>query len=207
VIVYLTAGAPRLPPWLADFRPADAMAAELCRRDTEHGHLVGIGNPLIFDEPPAEAFCDLDDGWRVALVGGVDPLQILRRQEWCRSRRVESLDGRRWQPPEILGADGVRDFLVAYAGRDFLPRLTPTQQRCEEVAKAAREMILGGGGIDMQPACRWAAILLSATHHVSPDCLAVLGLIDDRLAIGTLEAATSLSLKREAPAMAAGVGA
>ncbi len=206
MIVYLTRGAPRVPPWLADFKPPGSSLVQLCRRETRHGHLVGIGNPLLFAEPPVETFCDLDDGWRVAQVGDVDPLQILRRQEWCRSRRVESLDGRRWQPPEILDADGERCFLVAYAGRDFLPRLTPTQERCEEVAKVARQMILGGGGIDMQPACRWAAVLLSATHHVSPECLAELGLIDDRVAVGTLEAATSLTLKRLAPAMAGGGG-
>ncbi len=204
MIVYLTRGAPRVPPWLADFKPPASSMVQLCRRDTRHGHLVGIGNPLLFAEPPLEDFHELDDGWRVAQVGDVDPLQILRRQEWCQSRRIESLEGRRWQAPVILDADGERAFLVAYAGRDFLPRLTPMQERCEEVAKVARQMILAGGGIDMQPACRWAAVLLSSTHHASPDCFAELGLIDDRVALGTLESGTSLTLKRLA--MAGGEG-
>lgn len=200
MIVYLTTGAPRVPPWLAGFRPPDALSVELCRRDTAHGHLVGIGDPLVFDEPPMAAFCQLADGWRVALLGELEPLNLLRQQGWARSRRVLNLDGRRWQAPEILDEDGERAFLVAYGGPDFLPVLTAEQHRCQEVAEAARAMILTGGGMDLGPACRWAAVLLSATHHVSPEVMAALGLVDDRLVIETLEAATQLPLRKVQPA-------
>jgi len=198
MIVYLhPSQSPRTPPWLEGFQPPDSVPVELCRRETEYGHLIGVGDPLIFDSPPLRDYCEIADGWRVARVGDLDPLHLLRAQRWARTVRVESIDGLRWQAPVILDADGEEAYLVSYGGPDFLPLRTPVQQRCHDVAVAARAAIEAKRELDMAPACRWAAVLLSATHHVSPEVLAVLGLLDDRLITETLAAATGLPLRVE----------
>jgi hypothetical protein len=195
VIVYLHAGAePRLPPWLEGFQPPKGV--QVCRRETVHGHLVGVGDPLVFDCPPADAFCEVEDGWRAAIVGRVDPLVLARRPAWCRTSAVEDLRGRTWLAPIILDVAGDRDFLVAYGGREFLPRLTPEQEACERVARAAREAI--PKGIEIAPAgARWTSLLLTATTAISADTIAELGLVDDALAVGALAFATGLPLRRE----------
>ncbi|MBA3622961.1 MAG: hypothetical protein H0W48_00525 [Methylibium sp.] len=199
MIVYLHPSLqPVTPAWLDGYEPPHGASLGVCHRDTLRGHLVGIGDPMIFDCPPAETFCDLDQGWSVAAVGRVEPWQIRRDQRWARTVTVEGIAGQTWQAPVILDAEGGRSFLVAYGGRDFLPMLTLEQRRCQEVADAARASLLTEGGIEMGPAaCRWAAVLLAATHHITADAIAALGLLDDRLVVEVLAAATGLNLTKE----------
>jgi len=102
--------------------------------------------------------------------------------------------------PVILGADGRRAFRVAYKGRDFLPALTAEQERAMGVATAAREAldaIFAGTGqdIDIPVACTWAAALVPMAMHVAEGALIELGLIDDLIAVGTLQSATSVRLR------------
>ncbi len=191
MIVYLHASQqPITPPWLVDFAPAPGSAVCLCRRETEHGHLVGIGDPLIIDCPPMRIFAEVGDGWQAAVLGAVGAEHLARRPRWCRTGSVTSLSGETWQAPVILGPEGERAFLVRYAGRDFLPVLTPEQERCELVAEAARAAI--PSGIDMGPeACQWASVLLAAANHISAEAIAELGLLDGQLVAEVL--ATALS--------------
>lgn len=179
---------PVVPPWLADFAPIDGSPVALCHLDTDRGHLVGLADPVLFAPPPERAFLDLEDGWQVAQVGAAEPVLLARRPRWCRTVPVESSAGETWRAPVILGADLARAFIVRYAGRDFLPALTPEQERCEAVAHAAA----GAVEIDMGPeACQWAAILLAAANHVPPLAFAICGILDGQLVAETLAASKS----------------
>lgn len=195
MIVYAHASQqPVTPPWLDGFAPWPG--TQVVHRDTALGHLVGVGDPIVFECPPARIFSDLDDGWRVALAGPLDPALIYRNPSWCRTAEVVDLLGRTWRAPIILDGDGERDFLVRYGGKDFLPVLSEEQARCEAMAQAARVAV--PAGIEMGPeACRWAAVLLSATYAVPPEAIAALAILDAGLVIGCLAAATGLPLKHD----------
>lgn len=192
MIVYLhPSQQPITPPWLADFQPVEGSDMSLCHRDTEHGHLVGIADPLVFDCPPLRCFHELDDGWKVAQAGPIEPLHLHRRLTWCRSVEARSMGGEVWRAPVILDDGGDRAFLVKFAGRDFLPSLTPEQERCEAVARAAREAIPAGLEMGAE-ACRWAAVLLSAGNLICAEAIAVLGLLDGQLVTETLNPAAGM---------------
>lgn len=187
---------PIVPPWLADFEPVAGSSVALCHLDTDRGHLVGIADPVCFAAPPERAFVDLDDGWQVAQVGAAEPALIARRPRWCRTVAIQSLSGEAWRAPIILGTGRERAFIVRYGGRDFLPLLTPQQERCEAVARAAADAV----ELDMGPeACQWAAVLLEAANHVPAVALAVLGLLDGQLVAETVAAATSRVGRYEPP--------
>lgn len=199
MIVYLhPSQTPQMPPWLLRFQP-DSPGVEVVSRQTKHGHMVGIGDPLVFDCPPMEAFAEVEDGWRAALIGDLSPVHLWRREGWHGTFPATSIMGEIWQAPKILSEEGARAYLVAFKGRDFLPSPTPEQARCEDIARAAREAILGAG-IDMGPACQWAAALLAAANAISEATVAELGILDTRLVVEVLSVATSQPLKHEVPA-------
>jgi hypothetical protein len=184
-------GVPVIPACLEGWTPRGEF--QLVHRETGKGHVVGVGHPLVWREP--REWFDVEDGWAVALVPGVpfDPRAISRSQAWADVETVEDIDSRRWLAPKIRRKGGGRAFRHKY-GRNWLPSLTPEQTRAEEIAKAAVEAIDQDTPISV--ACQWAAELLSITHHVTPEALAALSLVDDLLAIEVLRVASALEVSR-----------
>lgn len=194
------------PPWFQGWAPVHVDAA-ICHRDTAAGHVVGIGNPLTFNPSPRAEWADLDDGWQASLGADFDPRLLIRHsQRWADVVAVPDMQGREWAVPVILTGDGSRAFRVAYGGRDMLPRLTPEQTRCLDVATEARVAWVAekarqaagedGTGVDMQIAARWALPVLAAANHIDERAIAELGLADDFLIVGAAAVATGLPLKR-----------
>lgn len=202
MILYRRPGehAATVPPWLEGWR-TESPAVQLCQRDTSGGAIVGVGVSYLFDEPAnPRAWRDIGDGWEAALHGLLEPRWLLRQQAWCDIADVSDLTGRRWAVPIILGTNGGRAFRVAYRGRDFLPDLTDEQQRAMDVAKTAREAFEAildkkGPDVEIAAACAWAAALIPMAMHVAEGALVELGIVDDVLAVGTCQAATSVRLK------------
>lgn len=187
------------PPWLLN---GEAHAPDLCRRDGLGVNLRwwGIGDPWLCGPQTRAVWHDLDDGWRVCLVGGqVEPERLGRVQRWCDLAPAVDLVGRQWGAPVILASDGTPIYRVRY-GKDFLPAKTPEQNRAEKIAMAAREAIISGAlaSMDMSVACQWAAELQATTKHVTPEAIGALGLMDDALALSTLSVAVTLPLVRAA---------
>jgi hypothetical protein len=188
------AGKRREPPaWLEG-------AADLQEANDRDGKARwwGIGNAHLVGE--REDWQELDNGWRVAVAGPVDPRQFRRSIRWCRTVQVDDTHGRQWTAPVILNEHGDRCILVSY-GKDFLPALNPAQARAVEIAKAARDALVAAqeveeGGLDMSVAARWVAELLSLTHHIGMEVVAVLGLIDEALILEALAATVGLNLKK-----------
>jgi hypothetical protein len=188
------AGKRREPPaWLEG-------AADLQEANDRDGKARwwGIGNAHLVGE--RDDWQELDNGWRVAVAGPVDPRQFRRSIRWCRTVQVEDTHGRQWTAPVILNEHGDRCILVSY-GKDFLPALNPAQARAVEIAKAARDALVAAqeveeGGLDMSVAARWVAELLSLTHHIDMEVVAVLGLIDEALILEALAATVGLNLKK-----------
>lgn len=181
------------PSWLVG-------AGELCQREGLGVPLRwwGIGDPWLCGPQEHAAWHDLEDGWRVCLVGGrINPGILNRDQRWCDHGEAVDLQGNRWGAPIIIAEDGSPIFRVRY-GKDFLPAKTPEQSRAEKVATAASGAIKSGAlaSMDMAVACQWAAELQATTKHVTTEVIAALGLMDDALVLSTLIAATSLPLKR-----------
>lgn len=178
------------PPWLVG-------AHDLHRRDAQGGRWWGVGAHPWLVGPQDTTWHDLDDGWRCCLVGDLDPVALRRAQRWCDTEPAVDLHARRWAAPVILGDDGQPVFRVAY-GEDFLPALTPEQQRAQEIAKAARQA-LSSGGIDGPYARRWAAGLLEITHHLHVQVIGKLTLLDDALVLSVLQPAAGKRLKFDLP--------
>ncbi len=159
--------------------------------------MVGISDPLLFNEP--KSWADLDGTWQVGASGGIYPGDLERiGLLWCDTTEAADMRGRTWRAPVILTEDGGRAFRVAY-GRDWLPALTPEQARAEKIAQEARTAMASPAGLTMQVACQWAAELLCVTYHLCPEAVAATNLLDDALVIDVLCAAVSKPLKVERP--------
>jgi hypothetical protein len=147
----------------------------------------GAGDPWrLHMGRPVEISPDLAVAWD----GEPEPI---RPGPWARPVAVADHRGRPWYAPAILTAAGDRDFAVAY-GRDWLPALTPEQTRAEAIAQAARAAFIGAEGPSMPVCCQWAAELLCVTHHLTPEVVAALAILDDVLVVQVLAAATGLPL-------------
>lgn len=174
------------PPWLDG---ADDL--QECNERSGQVRYWGIGNAhLVGDRKDWTA---LDDGWSVSIAGPIDPQDFRRVMRWCRTVEVEDTQGREWTAPVITDSKGNRLILAAY-GKDFLPVLTNAQQRAWEVVQAAREHLtainaIEGSQMDMGLCARWAVELLSLTHHISPEVILELGVLDEALILATLSAA------------------
>ncbi len=185
-------GVPAVPACLDGWEPRGG--AQLVHRETDKGHVVYVGDPLVWATP--RTWSDVGEGWQVALVPGtkLDPRLLVRAQGWADMAEAQDMHRRVWFAPLIRKPGGGRAFRVAY-GRDWLPALSSEQTRAEEICSAA----LGAADQDtpMAVACQWAAELLSMSHHVTPEALAAAALIDDTLAVDVLRLAASLQI--EAP--------
>jgi hypothetical protein len=175
------------PEWLAG-------AADLQRREGSGKRWWGIGDgPLV--GPHQLPSVQVADTIRATLLPGLEPLRLAIDQRWCPTSIGDDLVRRSWRMPCVLSQSGDRQFRTAY-GEDCLPLLTPTQDRAEKVAQAARAAIVAsvtdGTGIPQQHACRWAADLLSCVNHIS-----ALGLLDDALIAATLYTAAGLTPRLE----------
>jgi hypothetical protein len=183
-------GVPILPTCLIGWEPR--AGATLVHRETDKGHIVGVGDPLVWTEP--RRWVEIEDGWSVALVPGItfDPRHLVRLQGWADVLEVCDMQRRAWHAPVIRRKGGGRAFRVAY-GKDWLPALTPEQERAEEICRAA----LDAANLEtpMSVACQWAAELLSMTHHLTPSALAALALVDEVSAVGTLQVSASLEIE------------
>lgn len=181
------------PPWLVG-------VADVHCREGARGRLWGAGDGRVVGEQ--QHWLDLDDGWQCSAVGKAEPETCRREIAWADCGKVLSLAGEVWSAPILLTSDGNRAFRVAY-GDDWLPALTPEQERAEAVANAAREALLRavpsednpGEGLPMRVACQWAAELLSLAQGVTPQIIARLRVMDDRLAVGALMVATGMKVQ------------
>lgn len=188
-------GVPVVPACLSDWEPRGHNGAQLVHRETDAGHVVGVGDPLVW-QPPRKWF-DVEDGWQVAMVPGVkfEPRWLVRAQGWADVEEATDMHGRTWLAPKIRSPGGRRAFRVAY-GRDWLPALSDEQRRAEEICEAA--VNAAGADTPMSVACQWAAELLCMAMHATPIALAVLALVDDVLAVETLRLSASLEIERGA---------
>ncbi len=185
-------GIPVVPVCLEGWQPRPGFAV-VHKEQSDGTHVVGIGDPLIFPVPRTSA--DLGSGWQVAQnTTDFDPLGTERQITWADTTYVRDLKGRNWLVPVIQTAEGLRAFRVAY-GAAWLPLLTAEQTRAEEICTAARSAFVSGA--PMAVACQWAAELLCLTHHLTPEVVAALGLLDDVLVVGVLQAACSRELGKE----------
>jgi hypothetical protein len=197
---------PDPPEWFDGWVAVHADAA-VCHRDTTTGAVVGIANPVVFNPSIRATWTDLGDGWEAYATPDFDPRLLIRHgMLWADTKTVRDMNGRDWAVPVVLTPDGSRAFRVAYGGRDMLPRLTPIQTRCLEVAAEARAVLVAekvrqadgddSAGLDMTVAARWALPLIAAANHIPETALSELGLTDDFLIVGTLAVGTGLPLKR-----------
>lgn len=181
MIRYLSRGhSPTPPPWLLG---ADDVAHTMCA----DGSLFGVGHPALLGS--SGPWRDCGEGW--ACAGSQDPRELRRARLWCDV--VDGVDqaGRWWSFPVILDREGRRSIRVAY-GKDWLPALTPEQERAEAIAKEARAVLTGGQDPGPQVGCQWTAELLSITHHISPGVCQALHFIDDMLLAQALTIAAGL---------------
>lgn len=177
---------PRLTPpdWLVG-------APDLVVRESVGGRYWAIGEAYLCGPQERNKWVDVGDGFSATIVGALDARPLTRAQRWCETVCGPDLQSRLWTIPTPLALDGSRTFRVAY-GADYLPALTPEQQRTEDIARAARGALIAAGCNDeplpMRIACAWTAELLSITNYVTPKVLGELGLIDDVLVAATLYA-------------------
>lgn len=188
----VSGGVPVVPDCLQGWEPR--AGAQLVHRETTSGHVVGVGDPLIWTEPAARAWADVGDGWQVALVPGTvfEPRLLTRVQGWADVGEVQDTHRRAWHAPKIRRPGGGRAFRCAY-GRDWLPALTAEQIRAEEIVAAALEA--ANQDTPMAVACQWAAELLTMATHISVPAISALALMDETLACGTLALSASLEIE------------
>lgn len=180
-----TKSRPQPPSWLVG-------AANLHRRPNADGELWMCGDPIYLDN--SGKWAPIGDGYEVA--GPVESWADYQRNDrWVDVVEVHDMSGRRWVAPKILDEAGDRAFRVSY-GADFLPSPTAEQYRMLEVAQAARDALkassAGTQDVPMQMACRWAAEMMGAAYRLPVDAIAALGILDDVLVIGYINAGASV---------------
>jgi len=192
VILYAHPSESVPPAWL---RGAD----NLCQRKTREHLVYGIGIPACLSEPPPSAV-DLEAGWKAWVNDdGLEPERLHRSLGWTRSVDAEDQDGRIWSVPMILSEDGRRAFQVSYDD-NFQPVVAPGRQLLLDYAQEARNVLVGHfraktlSDLPMSACAKWAAAFLEAGSFVSVCCLGRLGILNDRLVLETLMAATSLDV-------------
>lgn len=176
------------PSWLEGAR-------ELQRRESDGESWWGIGSGYLCGPQPTVKWEKLPGRLSVAAIGTIDPRDLVTDQRWITTEPIADLSLRIWFAPCVLDKDGSRRFRTAY-GPDFLPALTPVQERCEAIANAARSALIAAhcddAPIPIKQACAWAAELLSAVNHITPDIIGALRLLDDALIGGVLYRAAGL---------------
>jgi hypothetical protein len=176
------------PPWLDG-------APDLVSRDSADGRLWTVGDPLLLG--PALRWTDLDDGWQARILDPLDPATLFRRdlmQTYAVSE-VHDLRGLSWFAPVLVDADGNRLFRCS-RGKDWRPVLAPAQEHALEACHDARSIFLSGdSALPVEAGCQYAAEFLALVNCVSPEVMATLGLMDERLALEVLQAATSQTVK------------
>lgn len=176
------------PAWLAH-------AEDVNVRQCSDGCLFGAGPTYLLGLDGRDQARPLADGWSVWVNGAVDPYALAHPCAWAASAPVIDLQGRAWAAPVVLGANGKPCIRVAY-GDDWLPDLTPQQQRIVDIAQVARAALEAAYGehpvaLDQRAACAWAAEALTVTNAVTVQVIRRLSLLDDALIAGTLLALTS----------------
>ncbi len=166
------------PTWLED-------AQDVQQREDAAGRLWAIGEPALVGPRPEGEWRDLGNQWDCCVIGKLDTKPLRRRQLWASLFPSHGVDEIIWMAPEILTPTGEMAIRPPLGGADFLPMPTYSQRRCLDVATAARSALIqastGGDGLPLSAACRWAAVLLSETHHVPPEVFGC-GLMDEILA-------------------------
>lgn len=170
-----------VPAELAGWEPP---RPEVALNTVQHGdhRIVGICGQWDVGVPqgPWQAHTP---GWQVCKIRDIEPLDYVRLKSPWPCITVE-IDGKPWFLPAIVDANGKRLFKVAYGGSDFLPVLTPEQERVEAIVHAVR-----GGDADMSVKARWAANLLGLTYHLSPATIGLCGFLSEDLIETTLAVA------------------
>jgi len=140
---------------------------------------------------------DIEDGWKVAVTGAVDPFMLRRELVGQPTVEIPDMNGAAWTCPIIMREDGTRAFPVRY-GKDWKPIISPDQAKLFEYAKEARNFlprIIYGSNDDreelMPVACEYSAFALSFANHISVDVIRTLGIVDTVLATGVLVALCS----------------
>lgn len=187
------------PSWLLRWQQRGELST--CIAETNEGPIYAIADRTGY-APSRLRFLDCIPDWQVA-ASGPDLLTtaLWRTVPWCQCAIVSDLQDREWQVPKLLTGDGARAYFVAYGGPDFLPTPTEEQSRLEAMARAAREAIIAHDTvpIPMGLACRWAAAFMAASNHISIEAIAALSLLDDKLAIAAILAATGMQPPAEEP--------
>ncbi len=176
--------------------------AAVCHQADEGWRYCGICDPVYWQIPTAATWRPIDNDWEVAQVDAGPWLpgrDLARLTCWARVLTVMDAKDQHWQVPVILSHAGIRAYPVAYMGADFLPTPTPEQARADQIAAESRRALTDGlvTGLPIAPACRWAAILLSITHHLSPAVIAELGFLDSALVSRVLAAACGMDERLE----------
>lgn len=203
-----------LHPDLDGWQPRQESTVSICHQMAETWNYVAVAESFLWQIPQDDAsWKDLANGWQVAYTpnrGGIIPGRDLARLDSFAIHPLPVLDakGASWLSPVILTGSGDRAFPVNYAGADFLPDLTPLQTKAESIAREARSALLSAkerieagdedAGIPLSASCRWAAVMLSVSHHLSPETIAVAGILDDVLIRRTLIVASGIDRRMDA---------
>lgn len=171
-----------VPPELAGWEPP---RPEVALNTVQHGEhrIVGICSQWDLGVPEGPWSAHVM-GWQVCKIREPEPLDHVRMKSKWPCITVD-IDGKPWFLPAILDANGKRLYKVAYGGADFLPILTPEQERIEAIVHAIR----ADESADMPVKARWAAALLGLTYHMSPTTIGMCSFLSEDLINATLKVA------------------
>jgi hypothetical protein len=177
---------PTPPAWLVG-------AQSLCQGMGQHGTSWHCGEAATLSQDAP--WCDLGDGYGISGQFETDDIDALARMHIPYQTSTEAdLRGNEWQCPVIIDEDGQRAFAVAY-GDDWLPALTPEQERVLAMAQEARGILLDKREADKRAGLAWAAEFLCLVYHLTPRIIAKTRILDDALMLGALSTGASVRIK------------
>ena len=150
-----------------------------------------VGSPLYHAPFERLEWLETSDGWAVASHGELDASEYLRERRWAVTMIVEDARGVDWTVPAILAPDGVpavaqvRRRVNGQYVREFV---SAAQEAAVDAALAVRS----NTPLTLEEQTDACLAILETTYHIDGDTFAVLGLIDDVLAVHCLKMAAAV---------------
>lgn len=178
---------PTPPPWLAGCPDVQCIL-------TDRGAIYSACDPLFLAPPPEAAWRPLVDGWQVALVGELDLSPYVRQRQDLEFISVSDSWGRAYLVPAVLTPGGAVALTLPWGLVNGSRARKPAEEQrlLIAAAEAARGEILAGkvGEIPIDVAADWVHALLASAYHLPPPAFDALEIVDDKLALRALLAAS-----------------
>ena len=162
-----------------------------CENVQNAGRYWWVGSPLFHPNFQECTWTATAKGWSVCQAGGFNPSAYVRPGRWAMILLVEDARGNEWRVPALLAPDGVpavaqvRKRINGEWVREYV-------DESQQAAIEAAQMVRSGAAMTLEEQSDATSAIMENAYYIDADTFAVLGLIDDVLAVNALKMAAAM---------------